>query len=135
VRKGMNNTNNRNNTNNTLNKSSGVFSKVIRRSCNCLSLPTLRNIQVRTILTLAVALSVIVIYQSGLLIDADALTRYYNCTTRVANKNDTLSLQNVDNCYDNVFKGAKAAEKELQALKIETGTGIGTEQTALTTTR
>jgi len=44
--------------------------------------------------------------------DAKALTRYDNCTTRVANKNGTLSLQNVGNCYDQVFKGAKQAEKD-----------------------
>ena len=80
----------------------------------------LRNAQVRTVLTVAAVLSIIVIYQSGILTDADALTRYFNCTTRAANKNGTLSIQNVDNCYDNVFKGAKAAEKELQATKIET---------------
>jgi hypothetical protein len=55
-----------------------------------------------------------------MLTDADALTRYFNCTTRAANKNGTLSLQNVDNCYDNVFKGAKTAEKELEALKVGT---------------
>jgi hypothetical protein len=82
--------------------------------------PVLRNAQVRTVLTVAAVLSIIIIYQSGMLIDADALTRYFNCTTRAANKNGTLSLQNVDNCYDNVFKGAKAAEKELQALKVGT---------------
>jgi hypothetical protein len=82
--------------------------------------PALRNAQAKTILTVTAILSIIVIYQSGMLIDADALTRYFNCTTRAANKNGTLSLQNVDNCYDNVFKGAKAAEKELQALKFET---------------
>ena len=81
-----------------------------------------RNVQVRIILTVAAAFSIVVTYQSGLLTDADALTRYYNCTTRAANKNGTLSLQNVDNCYDNVFKGAKAAEKEMQMLKIETTT-------------
>ena len=80
----------------------------------------LRNAQARTILTVAAVLSIIVIYQSGILTDADALTRYFNCTTRAANKNGTLSLQNVDNCYDNVFKGAKAADKELQAMKLET---------------
>jgi hypothetical protein len=77
-----------------------------------------RNVQLRTILIVAAVLSMIVVYQCGLLIDADALTRYYNCTTRAANKNGTLSLQNVDNCYDNVFKGAKAAEKELEALSL-----------------
>jgi hypothetical protein len=82
--------------------------------------PALRNAQARTILTVTAILSIIVIYQSGMLIDADALTRYFNCTTRAANKNGTLSIQNVDNCYDNVFKGAKAAEKELQALMFET---------------
>ena len=80
----------------------------------------LRNAQAGTVLTVAAVLSIIVIYQSGILTDADALTRYFNCTTRAANKNGSLSLQNVDNCYDNVFKGAKAAEKELQAMKLET---------------
>lgn len=117
-RNNNNSKNSKNNKNNTNNRSLGILSKVISR--NRQNLQISRNIQVRTILTIAVSLSIIIIYQSGLLIDADALTRYFNCTTRVANKNGTLSLQNVDNCYDNVFKGAKAAEKELQALKIGT---------------
>jgi hypothetical protein len=122
-----NNNNSKNSKNNTDNiRSFGILSKVIGRNRQSQQLS--RNIQVRTILTIAASLSIIIIYQSGLLIDADALTRYFNCTTRVANKNGTLSLQNVDNCYDNVFKGAKAAEKELQALKIGT-----TETTAETT--
>ena len=112
------NNNSKNSKNNTNNRALGFLNKVISR--NRQSLQISRNIQVRTILTIAASLSIIIIYQSGLLIDADALTRYFNCTTRVANKNGTLSLQNVDNCYDNVFKGAKAAEKELQALKIGT---------------
>jgi hypothetical protein len=100
-----------------------------KNSRNRQNLQKSRDVQVRTILTIAASLSIIIIYQSGLLIDADALTRYFNCTTRVANKNGTLSLQNVDNCYDNVFKGAKAAEKELQALKI------GTAETTADTTK
>lgn len=37
---------------------------------------------------------------------AEALTRYYNCIARVANKNATLSLDNVDACYNLIFKGA-----------------------------
>lgn len=116
----MNNRNNnsKNSKNNTNNRSLGILSKAISR--NRQSRQISRNMQVRTILTIAASLSIIIIYQSGLLIDADALTRYFNCTTRVANKNGTLSQQNVDNCYDNVFKGAKAAEKELLALKIGT---------------
>ena len=35
-----------------------------------------------------------------------ALTRYYNCIARVANKNATLSISNVNNCYNMIFKGA-----------------------------
>jgi hypothetical protein len=94
---------------------------ILSKLNNCQQLwPVLRNAQVSTVLTVAAVLSIIVIYQSGMLTDADALTRYFNCTTRAANKNGTLSLQNVDNCYDNVFKGAKSAEKELQALKVGT---------------
>lgn len=37
---------------------------------------------------------------------AHALTRYYNCIARVANKNATLSISNVDACYNLIFKGA-----------------------------
>jgi hypothetical protein len=35
-----------------------------------------------------------------------ALTRYYNCIARIANKNATLSISNVNNCYNMIFKGA-----------------------------
>jgi hypothetical protein len=37
---------------------------------------------------------------------AEALTRYYNCIARVANNNATLSMANVDTCYNLIFKGA-----------------------------
>ena len=37
---------------------------------------------------------------------AEALTRYYNCLARVVNKNATLSIANVDACYNQIFKGA-----------------------------
>ena len=37
---------------------------------------------------------------------SEALTRYYNCIARVANKNATLSIANVDACYNLIFKGA-----------------------------
>ena len=102
---------------NNINRSLGILGNI---SHNHIGVLMSRNVQVRIILTIAAAFSIVVTYQSGLLTDADALTRYYNCTTRAANKNGTLSLQNVDNCYDNVFKGAKAAEKEMQMLEIET---------------
>ena len=60
---------------------------------------------------------IVFVYQTGLMGNANALTKYYNCTTRVANKNGTLSLQNIENCYDQVFKGAKQAEKDEASTK------------------
>jgi hypothetical protein len=75
------------------------------------------TIQKRVIISIVTVFVIVFVYQTGLLVDADALTRYYNCTTRVANKNGTLSLQNIENCYDQVFKGAKQAEKDEDSVK------------------
>ena len=73
---------------------------------------TTRTIHSKIIFPILAILTIIFVYQIGIMVDADALTRYYNCTTRVANKNGTLSLQNIENCYDQIFKGAKQAEKD-----------------------
>ncbi|MFZ0698495.1 MAG: hypothetical protein WAM88_15275 [Nitrososphaeraceae archaeon] len=73
---------------------------------------TPRIIQRRIIILIVAMFTIIFVYQTSIMIDVDALTRYYNCTTRVANKNGSLSLQNIENCYDQVFKGAKQAEKD-----------------------
>ena len=79
---------------------------------------TTKTTHKKVIISIAAILAIIFVYQTGILADAEALTRYYNCTSRVANKNGTLSLQNIENCYDQVFKGAKQAEKdEADALK------------------
>jgi hypothetical protein len=75
------------------------------------------TIQKRVIISIVTVFVIVFVYQTGLLVDADALTRYYNCTTRVANKNGTLSLQNIENCYDQVFKGAKQAEKDEASMR------------------
>jgi hypothetical protein len=75
------------------------------------------TIQKRVIISIVTIFVVVFVYQAGLMVGADALTRYYNCTTRVANKNGTLSLQNIENCYDQVFKGAKQAEKDEASLR------------------
>ena len=69
------------------------------------------TIQKKIVISVVTMFVIVFVYQTGLMENADALTRYYNCTTRVANKNGTLSLQNIENCYDKVFKGAKQAEK------------------------
>jgi hypothetical protein len=75
------------------------------------------TIQKRVIISIVTVFVIVFVYQTGLLVDADALTKYYNCTTRVANKNGTLSLQNIENCYDQVFKGAKQAEKDEASMR------------------
>jgi hypothetical protein len=75
-------------------------------------MPTTKTVHNKVIFPIVAILTIIFVYQIGIMVDVDALTRYYNCTTRVANKNGTLSLQNIENCYDQVFKGAKQAEKD-----------------------
>jgi hypothetical protein len=55
----------------------------------------------------------IVIVQISFIIPAHALTYYFNCITRIANKNGTLTLENVENCYDKVFEGAKQAQEKI----------------------
>lgn len=75
------------------------------------------TIQKRVIISIVTVFVIVFVYQTGLMVDADGLTRYYNCTTRVANKNGTLSLQNIENCYDQVFKGAKQAEKDEASVR------------------
>jgi hypothetical protein len=54
---------------------------------------------------------IVFVYQTGLMGSANSLTRHYNCTTRVANKDGTLFLQNIENCYDQVFKGVTGRKR------------------------
>ncbi len=60
----------------------------------------------RTLAILGLAFSMIIISQVTIIDTANALTRYFNCVTRVANSNSTFSLDNAEACYDRVFKGA-----------------------------
>ena len=76
-----------------------------------------KTIQKKVIISIVTVFVIVFVHQTGLMVDADALTRYYNCTTRVANKNGTLSLQNIENCYDQVFQGAKQAEKDEASVR------------------
>lgn len=59
-----------------------------------------------TLTTVAIVLMLSLVVQIILVAPAHALTRYYNCIARVANKNATLSISNVDACYNMIFKGA-----------------------------
>ena len=54
----------------------------------------------------AIVLASSFLIQISSIAPSEALTRYYNCIARVANKNATLSMANVDACYNLIFKGA-----------------------------
>jgi hypothetical protein len=56
--------------------------------------------------TIAIMMALSLLIYIALVTPAHALTRYYNCVARVANKNATLSMENVDACYNMIFKGA-----------------------------
>ncbi len=62
-------------------------------------------------------LVVISIFQSLLVNSAFALTRYFNCVTRIANGNGTLTLENVKGCYYKVFQGARDADANGNKIK------------------
>ncbi len=53
-----------------------------------------------------IVFSLVIIAQITIVDAANALTRYFNCTTRVANSESTFSLSDAETCYDKVFKGA-----------------------------
>ena len=53
-----------------------------------------------------IVFSIIIIAQVTIVDTANALTRYLNCSTRVANSDSTFSIDDAEACYDRVFKGA-----------------------------
>jgi hypothetical protein len=56
--------------------------------------------------TSCIVFLLVIIFQITIIDVANALTRYFNCTTRVANSESTFSLDDAETCYDKVFKGA-----------------------------
>ena len=57
------------------------------------------------------------IVQSLFVSSAYALARYFNCVTRIANGNGTMSLDNVKGCYYKVFQGASDADADGHKIK------------------
>jgi hypothetical protein len=55
---------------------------------------------------LAIAATMVFLTQVALAENAQGLTRFDNCVTRNANNHGTLSLADVERCYDSVFQGA-----------------------------
>lgn len=65
----------------------------------------------KTIVTVILVLTIFtILIQESIVTSASALTRYFNCVTRVANNNGTVTLQNVEGCYYKVFQGARDAD-------------------------
>jgi hypothetical protein len=60
----------------------------------------------------AIVIALAIVVQISFIIPAHALTYYFNCISRIANKNGTVTLENAENCYDKVFKGAKQAQEK-----------------------
>jgi hypothetical protein len=56
----------------------------------------------------AIVMSLSILFQIGSLYSAHALSHYFNCIIRGANKSGALTLTNVEACYDKVFKGANS---------------------------
>ncbi len=48
---------------------------------------------------------------------AYALTRYFNCVTNTANNHGSLSMSDIEHCYDSVFKGAHNSDEFGHRLK------------------
>ncbi len=65
---------------------------------------------------LSIAAIFIILIQTTLVDTAQGLTRYYNCVTRDANNQGSLSLSDVEICYDKVFKGAQNADADGRPL-------------------
>jgi hypothetical protein len=71
-------------------------------------------------LTIAIGFLIVTsIIQSLFLTSAYALTRYFNCITRIANGNGTMTLENVKGCYYKVFQGARDADADGNKIKIK----------------
>src|ERR671938_2026343 len=56
----------------------------------------------------AIVMSLSILFQIDSLSSAHALSHYFNCIIRGADKSGTLTLTNVETCYDKVFKGANS---------------------------
>ncbi len=76
----------------------------------------INNTKKTTLSILAITAIFVILIQITLVDAAQGLTRYYNCVTRDANNQGSLSLADVEICYDKVFKGAQNADADGKPL-------------------
>ncbi len=74
------------------------------------------NTKMTTLSMLAIFAIFVILIQTTLVDAAQGLTKYYNCVTRDANNQGSLSLADVEICYDKVFKGAQNADADGRPL-------------------
>jgi hypothetical protein len=74
------------------------------------------NTNVTNLTLLVIAATFVILIQIDLIYTAEGLTRYYNCVTRDANNHGTLSLADVEDCYEKVFNGAENADDDGKPL-------------------
>ncbi len=74
------------------------------------------NTKMTPLSMLSIAAIFLILIQITLVDAAQGLTKYYNCVTRDANNQGTLSLSDVEICYDKVFKGAQNADADGRPL-------------------
>ena len=74
------------------------------------------NTKMTTISILSVASILVILIHISVIDAALGLTKYYNCVTRDANNQGSLSLADVEICYDKVFKGAQNADDDGRPL-------------------
>ena len=74
------------------------------------------NTKMTPLSMLSITAILVILVQITLIDTAQGLTRYYNCVTRDANNQGTLSLADVEICYDKVFKGAQNADDDGRPL-------------------
>lgn len=77
---------------------------------------TKSNTKMTTSGMLSITAIFVILIQTTLVDSAQGLTRYYNCVTRDADNQGSLSLTDVEICYDKVFKGAQNADDDGRPL-------------------
>jgi hypothetical protein len=61
----------------------------------------------KSILLAIVSVALVCTVVLSTVVPAFALTKYFNCTTRAANKHADLTLEDVNECYYKIFVGAR----------------------------
>ena len=65
------------------------------------------NLMGKSSLLLIMSVTLVTMVVISTIVPAFALTKYFNCTTRAANKHFDLTLEDVNECYYKIFVGAR----------------------------